>query len=107
VDDIVAVQMHLCQLYDDFHVFDLTLRRRTLLEFSSPQAQAGAAGAGTGTGVGTAVAVGWEKWGPNKAHILEHLEHDSPMCRGSLIGERCATVLLRHILIRDYNWFRV
>jgi hypothetical protein len=47
VDGIVVVQMHLHQLYysyDNTRVFDLTVRRRTLLEFSSSQAQAGAAG---------------------------------------------------------------
>jgi len=48
--------------------------------------------------------VPWEKWGPNKAHILEH---DSDMCGGSLAGERRATVMQTHITIRDYNPFRV
>jgi hypothetical protein len=59
--------------------------------------------AGTGTGVATAVAVPWEKWGTNKADILEH---DSLM-GGSHFGERRAIVLPRCITIRDYNPFRV
>jgi hypothetical protein len=77
-DGIIVVQMHLNQLSGISRTFDLTVRRRTLLEFSNAQAQAGAAG--TGTGTGAVLAVPWEKWGPNKAHILEH---DSDMCGGS------------------------
>ena len=94
-DGIIVVLMHLSQLSGISRIFDLTVRRRTLLEFSDAQAQAGA---------GTVLAVSWEKWGPNKAHILEH---DPEMCGGSLAGERRATVLLTYITIRDYNPFRV
>jgi hypothetical protein len=106
VDGIVVVQMHLRQLSGIYRVFHLTVRRRTLLEFSNAQAQASAAGTGMGMGVGTilAVAVPWEKWGANKAHILEHNSH---VCEGSLAGERHATVLLTRIIIRDYNPFHV
>lgn len=103
-DGIVVVLMHLNQLSGISRMFDLTVRRRTLLEFSDAQAQAGAAGTGTGKGVGVFFAVPWEKWGPNKAHILEH---DSLMCGGSLAGERRATVLRTRITVRDYNPFRV
>jgi len=97
---VVVVLMYLNQLSGNSRIFDLTVRRRTLLGFSNAQAQAGAAG----TGVGTDLAVPWEKWGPNKTRILEH---DSWMCGGSLAGERRATVLQTHITIRDYNPFRV
>ena len=99
-DGIVVVLMHFNQLSGISRMFDLTVRGHTLLEFFNAQAQAGAAG----TGVGTVLAVPWEKWGPNKAHILEH---DSLMCGGSLIGERRATVVPMSITIRDYNPFRV
>jgi hypothetical protein len=104
VDSIVVLQLHFDQLSGILRIFDLTVRRRTLLEFSNAQTQAGAAKKGTGTGVGTALAVPWEKWGPNKAHILEHHPF---MCGGSLAGERRATVLRASIIIRDYNLFRV
>jgi hypothetical protein len=104
VEGIVVVLMHFNQLAGISRIFDLTVRRRTLLEFSNAQAQAGAVGTGTGTGVGTVLVVPWEKWGPNKAHILEH---DELMCGGSLIGERRATVVPKSITIRDYNPFRV
>jgi hypothetical protein len=104
VDGIVVVLMHLNHLSGNSRMFDLTVRRRTLLEFSDAQAQAGAAGTGTGTGVGTVLSVPWEKWGPNKTHILEH----SPfMCGGSLAGERRSTLLQTRITTRDYNPFRV
>jgi hypothetical protein len=103
-DGIIVVLMHLNQLSGISRMFDLTVRRRTLLEFSNANAQAGAAGTGTGTGVGAFFAVPWEKWGANKAHILEH---DSLMCGGSLAGERRATVLRTRITVRDYNPFRV
>jgi hypothetical protein len=108
VDDIILVQMHLQQPDHSFinsYMFDLAVRRRTLLEFSNSQTQTGAAETGTGAGVRTAVAVPWEKWGPNKAHIQEH---DSPMFRGSHFGERRTTVQPGcGITIRDYNPFRV
>ena len=104
VDGIVVILMHLKQLSGFSRMFDLTVRRRTLLELSNAQAQAGAAGTGTGTGVGTALVVPWEKWGPNKTHILDQ---DLLMCDGSIVGERRATVLPAFITIRDYNAFRV
>jgi hypothetical protein len=105
MDSIVAVQMLLTTLsgYSPVRMFDLTVRRRTLLEFSNVQAPAGVAGTGTGTGVGTAVAVPWEKWGPNKTRIHEH---DS-LTWSFVAGERRAMALPTHITIRDYNPFRV
>ena len=99
---IIVVRMRFNQLRGICRLFDLTVRRHTLLEFSNAQAQAGAVG--TGTGAGSVLAVPWEKWGPNRAHILEL---DPDMCSGSPSGERCATILQTCITIRDYNPFRV
>jgi hypothetical protein len=105
MDGIVVIVMHLRQLSFNSCMFELTVRRRTLLEFSNVQAQAGAAGTGPDTGVGTVLAVPWEKWGPNKTHILEN---DSFLFgAGSVAGERCAMVLRTQITIRDYNPYRV
>lgn len=105
-DGIIVVVMQLSRSSDGSrHIFDVTVRRRTLLEFSNAQAQVGAVETATGTGVGTVLVVPWEKWGPSKAHILEH---DSLVCYdGSLAGERRATVRERRITIRDYDPFRV
>ena len=103
-DGIIVVLMYLSQLYGNSCMFDLTMRRRTLLDLSGAQAQASAAGTGTGMGVGTVLAVPWEKWGPNKTRLLEH---NSSLCGGSLAGERRATVLRTRIATRDYNLFRV
>ena len=104
VDSIVVLQMHLSQLSGDRRVLDLTVRRRTLLEFSNALAQPGAAETGTGARAGTALMVPWEKWGPNKVHILDH---DLLMLSGSLGGERRVTMKQMFITIRDYNAFRV
>ena len=107
MDSIVAVPLHITTTSGHWRrsrMFDIIVRRRTLLEFSDVQAQAGAAGTGTGAGVGTALAVPWEKWGPNKTRILDH---DSFLCGGSVTGERRAMVRWAHIIIRDYNPFRV
>jgi hypothetical protein len=100
MDGIVVILMHLQHSSGTFRQFELTVQRRTLLEFSNAQARAGA------VGVGTDLAVPWEKWGPNKTHILEL---DSFMGRrgSSVAGERCATVLTTCITIRDYNPYRV
>lgn len=106
MDGIIVILMQLYRLSDITRMFELTVRRRTLLELSNAYAQAGAAGTGTGTGVGTALTVPWEKWGPNKTHILEH-DSDIPRLGGSFAGERHATVLPMCITIRDYNRYRV
>jgi hypothetical protein len=98
--------MLLTSLSGHIRMLDLTVRRRTLLEFCNVQTQAGAGGTGTGTGVGMAVGVPWEKWGPNKTRILERDSSIWP--RDSLVaGERRAMVLLTHIKIQDFNPFRV
>ena len=97
---IIVVRLGLNQLRGNSRLFDLTVRRRTLLEFSNAQVQAGAAE----TSTGAVLTVPWENWGPNKAHILEL---DSGVCGGSLTGERRATMLQTCTTIRDYNPFRV
>lgn len=104
MDGIVVILMHLTTLSGNFCKLELTVRLRTLLEFSNVQSQAGATETGNDTGVGTTVAVPWEKWGPNKTRILKH---DSFLVGGSVVGERRAMLLQSHITIRDYNPFRV
>jgi hypothetical protein len=107
MDGIITIEMQLelsSGIFRSHRVFDLTVRRRTLLEFSDAQAQACAAGTVTGTGVGMTLVEPWEKWGRNTTHILEL---DTFSGGSSLAGERRVTVLEAGTTIRDYNPFRV
>ena len=107
MDGIVVMRMHLRQPTTMSHGFELIVRRRTLLDFASAQAQAGVEGTGTSPGLGTVHEVPWEKWGPNNTRILEHDSFIMWRRSGSVAGERRATVHQRCIKIRDYNPYRV
>jgi len=106
-DGIISVVMQVNGLSGYFRTIDLTVRRRTLLEFVDiNNTPASGTTAETGTGTGIESALEWEKWGPINTRILEH---DS-LTWGSLVGERRATVgqvLPTGITMRDYNPFRV
>jgi hypothetical protein len=123
-DGIISVVMQVVGLSGYFRTIDLSVRCRTLLEFShvpqaeeaSTEATGGDAGAdgngGTGTGGGggaapvAGLAVPWGEWGPANTRILEH----DTLKWGSLVGERRATVgqeAPTRITMRDYNPSRV
>jgi hypothetical protein len=100
-DGIISIAMHVDALSGHHRMLDLTVRCRTLLEFTSAQAQAGAMGV-AGRGVGTVLMLPWERWGPAHSRILE-----PGSFIGVLAGERRATVLMSRITIRDFNPYRV
>jgi hypothetical protein len=94
-DGIISVAMQVNGLSGYFRTIDLTVRCRTLLEFTGGTAD-----------TGTESTLEWEKWGPVNTRTLEH---DS-LTWGSLVGERRATVgqvTPTRITMRDYNPFRV
>ena len=101
-DGIVYVMMHFNALSGYDRMVDLFVRRRTLLEFSDPQARVGRKGV-AGTGVRTVPIIPWETWGPTNSRILDH---DS-LSWGDLSGERYATVLMSRITMQDFNPYRV
>jgi hypothetical protein len=78
--------------------FKLVVRRRTLLEFTNPQPEARVGATGV-----AGMEVPWEKWGPTNSRILDR---DS-FTWGGLSGERCATVQMSRVMMRDYNPYRV
>jgi hypothetical protein len=104
-DGIISVVMQVNGLSGYFRTIDLSVRCRTLLEFTESaheqeqEQEQAAEGA-------VLLMVPWETWGPANTRILEH---DS-LTWGSLVGERRATVgqlLPTRITMRDYNPFRV
>ncbi len=100
-DGIISIVMHINALSGRHRMLDLIVRCRTLLEFTSAQAQVGAMGV-AGRGVGTVLVLPWETWGPANSRILE----PGPFS-GALAGERRAIVLMSRITIRDFNPYRV
>ena len=94
--------MHFKTLSGHVPTVDLFVRRRTLLEFTNPQARVDATGV-AGMGVRTVLTLPWETWGPTNSRILDH----DPLTWGWLSGERCAMVLMPRITMRDYNPYRV
>ncbi len=100
-DGIISIVMHVDALSGHHRMLDLTVRCRTLLEFTSAQAQVGAMGV-AGRGVGTVLMLPWETWGPANSRILE-----PGSFFGALAGERRATVPMSRITIRDFNSYRV
>jgi hypothetical protein len=108
VDGITTVVMHVQGLSGFSRMIDLSVRRRSLLAFTSNRpVRAGArAEAQSGEGDGAVPTVPWEEWGPNNTHALELMWLPS----GALDGERRAMVLqvpLTRIMMHDYNPFRV
>lgn len=101
-DAIVNVGMRFKTLSGYDLMVELFVRRRTLLEFTNPEARVGATGV-AGMGVGTVLMLPWETWGPANSRILDLDMH----MQGWLSGERRATVLMRDITMRDYNPYRV
>jgi len=100
-DSIVNVVMHFNTLSGYDPMIDLLVRRRTLLEFTNPQARVGVTGV-AGIGARTVLTFPWETWGPTNSRIL-----DRNSLWGWLSGERCAMVLMSRITMRDYNPYRV
>ena len=100
-DSIVDVVMRVNTLSGHHRLVDLIVRRRTLLEFTNPQAGACETGA-TRMGVRT-VLIPWETWGPTKTRILDN----GLFASGWVSGERRAKVLTSCITMRDYNPYRV
>ena len=101
-DSIVSVAMHFSTLSGNYRIVDLVLRRRTLLEFTNPQARVGATRVAR-MGVRTALMLPWETWGPTNSRILDI----SSFTSGWLCGERRAVGMASRIVMRDYNPYRV
>ena len=101
-DGIVNVVMQVNSSLDHCRLVDVVIRRRTLLEFATRQAQVGATDA-PGLGVKTVLMLPWEAWGPTNTRILAK---ESYRCGGHS-GERRATALMSRITMRDYNPHRV
>ena len=101
-DSIVNVEMKFDTLSGYHHRVDLVVRRRTLLEFSNPQARVGSTGDAR-MGVRTVVVLPWETWGPTNSRILDN----SSFWPAWLSGDRRAVALPSHITMRDYNPYRV
>lgn len=99
---IVRVVKYLNTLSGYDRMVDLVVRRRTLLEFTDPQARAGATGV-AGMGVKMVPTLPWETWGPTNSRILGYDLHTSDF----LYGERSAIVLMSRITMQDYNPYRV
>ena len=101
-ESIVNVMMQVDTLSSNCRMIDLIVRRRTLLEFTDPQARVGATGVAR-TGVRTALMLPWETWGPTNSHILDNRSFASSW----LSSERHAVVMASRIVMRDYNPYRV
>jgi hypothetical protein len=82
-----------------YHMIDLIVRRRTLLEFANFQTRVDA----TRMEVRTVLKLPWETWGPINSRIVD----EGSSTWGGLCGERRATVVMSHITMRDYNPYRV
>jgi hypothetical protein len=95
-DSIIQVAMQVNTLPGYDRMVNLVVRRRTLLEFANPQARVG------GTGI-AGMDIPWETWGPTNSRILE----GDSFARDDPFGERCATVLMSRVTVRDYNPSRV
>jgi hypothetical protein len=80
----------------------LITRSRTLLEFTNSQAIAGAVGVAR-MGARTVLTVPWETWGTTKSRIQDH----DPNMWVSVCGERCVSTTSSHVVMRDYNPYRV
>ena len=80
----------------------LIARTRTLLEFTDSQALAGAVGVAR-MGARPVLTVPWETWGTTKSRIQDY----DLIMWWSLCGERCVSTTLSHIVMRDYNPYRV
>ena len=100
-DGIVNVVMQV-NILSGYRMVNLIVRRRTLLEFTDPQARVGATRVEE-RGVRTVLMLPWESWGPTNSRILDH----GSFTWGGLCGERRATVLASRITMRDYNPYRV
>ena len=101
-DGIVNMEMQVNTLSGYYRMVDLFVRRRTLLEYTNPQARVGATCV-AGMGERAVPTFPWKTWGPTNSRILDH---DSPT-RGWLSGERCAAILTSRITMQDYNPYRV
>ena len=101
-DGVVNIVMQVYTSPGYYRMVDLIVRRRTLLEFTDPQARVGATGV-VGMGARTVLMLPWDTWGPTNSRIQEK---DS-FTWGGHSGERRATVLMSHITMRDYNPYRV
>ncbi len=101
-DSIISILIRVDVSSGHYRMLDLTVRCRTLLEFTNTQALAGAIGV-AGRGVGTVLMVPWEKWGPANSRIQDH----GSSSWGGHAGERHATARLSCITVRDFNPYRL
>ena len=101
-DGIVNVVMQVNSSLGYYRLVDVVVRRRTLLEFATRQAQVDATDAPE-MGVKPVLMLPWETWGPANTRILAK----ESFTWGGHSGERRATALMSRITMRDYNPYRV
>ena len=103
-DGIVNLVMEIGTLSHHNRIIEFIVRRRTLLEFTNPQARPGAGATGvTRMGMRTVPMIPWETWGPTNSRILDN----GPSMFGGISGERRVVVQTPRITMRDFNPYRV